>query len=108
MAPHDFPFRIRRTIGRALGWPVFNRAPHYQALTIAPAREPRGLPVVLARVRPLPNTTWGYYGASKITAQPPPSPLNCTRAQCGAAQTVRLVPFGSTNIRVSVMPWVVA
>ena len=63
---------------------------------------------VVVSARPLPNRTWGYYGASKITAQPPPSPLNCTAgaADCGARQSVRLVPFGATNIRISVFPWV--
>ena len=61
---------------------------------------------VRARARALPDTTWGYYGASNITAQPPPSPLDCARAACGKSESVRLVPFGGTNIRIAVMPWV--
>ena len=45
---------------------------------------------------------WGYWRGSNITAPPPASPVD--RATCGAATKLRLVPFGSTNIRISVFP----
>ena len=62
---------------------------------------------------------WGYWEGSKITAVPPPSPVKCsstaaatanaeTAADCGDITELRLVPFGSTNIRMSVFPWLVA
>ena len=63
---------------------------------------------VLAKVRALPETTWGYYGGSRITAQPPPSPLDCANKTCGASQSIRMVPFGGTNIRIAVLPWTAA
>ena len=47
---------------------------------------------------------WGYlWKGSNITAPPPASPLN--KDSLGAPTTLRLVPFGSTNIRISVFPW---
>ena len=61
---------------------------------------------VVANVRPLSNETWGYFGGSRITAQPPQSPVDCTREKCGPRKKLRMVPFGGTNIRVSVWPWV--
>ena len=64
---------------------------------------------VLVEARPLSNATWGLWRGSNITAQPPPSPLNCSAlaaGSCGASETLRLVPFGATNIRISVFPWV--
>ncbi len=46
---------------------------------------------------------------SNITAQPPPSPFECATApaggECGKEERLRLVPFGGTNIRISVFPW---
>lgn len=59
---------------------------------------------ILATARQLPEESWGYWAGSKITAQPPPSPVNAT----GPSVKIRLVPFGGTNIRISVMPWHVA
>ena len=59
---------------------------------------------------PGPNLTgcavggWGYLPASNITAAPPPSPIDASA--CGASEQLRLVPFGSTNIRIAVFPWV--
>ena len=52
--------------------------------------------------------SWGYWKGSNITDQPPPSPVDCTQpaAQCSTAvEKIRLVPFGGTNIRISVFPW---
>ena len=60
----------------------------------------------LASARRLGNGTWGYWEGSAITAQPPASPLDCAAADCGTVETIRLVPFGATNIRISVFPWV--
>ena len=49
---------------------------------------------------------WGYWEGSKVTAVPPASPVKCSSAaDCGDTTTLRLVPFGSTNLRVSVFPW---
>ena len=42
---------------------------------------------------------WGFWHGSQITDSPPP------RAGCGAATSIELVPFGGTNIRISVFPW---
>jgi len=52
--------------------------------------------------------SWGFWHNSKVTAQPPPSPVNCTKAasHCGGAEKITLVPFGATNVRISVFPWV--
>jgi len=59
--------------------------------------------------RAVPIGSWGYWKGSNITAQPPPSPVNCSDsgAGCGSVQALRLVPFGGTNIRISVFPWTV-
>ena len=51
-----------------------------------------------------PVRSWGYLNGSNITDAPPPSPI--TPEECGLSQPLRLVPFGSTNIRISVFPWV--
>eukprot|EP00911_Craspedida_sp_UC1_P000447 UC1_evm4s337 len=53
---------------------------------------------------------WGYWAGSKITASPPPSPVDCSSSaarntnRCGEKKEIRLVPFGGTNIRVAVFP----
>ena len=47
-------------------------------------------------------TSWGYWRNSSITAPPPVSPVG--KGACGPSTKVRLTPFGSTNIRVSVFP----
>lgn len=48
---------------------------------------------------------WGFWHGSQITDSPPPSPLDCAKAGCGAATSIQLVPFGGTNIRISAFPW---
>lgn len=50
-------------------------------------------------------SSWGYWRGSNITSPPPVSPVEVS--DCGPAAQVRLVPFGSTNIRIGVFPWVV-
>ena len=52
--------------------------------------------------------SWGYWEGSKITDQPPPSPINCSAAaaQCEEEVQIQLVPFGATNLRIAVFPWV--
>jgi len=54
--------------------------------------------------------SWGFWHNSKVTAQPPPSPVDCSEAHslCGAVEKITLVPFGATNVRISVFPWVSA
>ena len=52
--------------------------------------------------------SWGYWKGSNLTAQPPPSPVDCAQPQAkcaAAAERLVLVPFGGTNIRISVFPW---
>ena len=51
--------------------------------------------------RPVPS--WGYWKGSEITDPPPVSPVSPDG--CGAPTKLRLVPFGSTNIRIAVFPW---
>jgi hypothetical protein len=50
---------------------------------------------------------WGYWAGSKITDAPPASPVDCgaAGAACGPVTELKLVPFGGTNIRISVFPW---
>ena len=54
--------------------------------------------------------SWGFWQNSKVTAQPPPSPVDCDKnaSQCGAQESITLVPFGATNVRIAVFPWVAA
>lgn len=50
-------------------------------------------------------------GMAAFAAEPPASPIDCTRAAYGCAKEdvdVELVPYGATNIRLSGLPWVVA
>ena len=47
---------------------------------------------------------WGHWKGSKITAPPPVSPV--ARAECGPTARLKLVPFGGTNLRISVFPHV--
>lgn len=49
---------------------------------------------------------WGYWQGSRITDVPPPSPFSCGVDTCGNETSLRLVPFGSTNLRISVFPWI--
>ena len=65
---------------------------------------------VEVKARRLP--AWGYWENSKITAAVPPSPVDCSggdgaspSSPCGATETLKLVPFGGTNIRMAVLPW---
>lgn len=60
---------------------------------------------VRATAHKLPEEAWGYWAGSKITAQPPPSPVNASGRSSATPTTLRLVPFGGTNIRISVFPW---
>jgi hypothetical protein len=49
---------------------------------------------------------WGYWEGTNITDNLPPSPIDCgADGACGAVTMLRLVPYGSTNIRISVFPW---
>ena len=49
---------------------------------------------------------WGYWRGTNITDDLPPSPVDCsTEGACGPSVTLRLVPYGATNIRISVFPW---
>lgn len=49
---------------------------------------------------------WGYWQGSMITDVPPVSPMDCAN-DCGEETELHLVPFGGTNIRISVFPWMV-
>ena len=49
---------------------------------------------------------WGYWDNSKITADLPPSPVDCSKMTCGKETTLVLTPFGGTNIRIGVFPWI--
>ena len=49
---------------------------------------------------------WGYWKGSNITAPPPTSPVDASA--CGKPTGLRLVPFGSTNIRIGVFPYYIA
>ena len=51
---------------------------------------------------------WGYWEGSQITASLPSSPVDCTSSACGTEEAVELVPFGGTNIRIGVFPWMSA
>ncbi len=59
---------------------------------------------IVAEARTVPD--WGFWSGSKITGNVPPSPYNKT-AGLGNVTQLRLVPFGGTNIRGSVFPWIV-
>ena len=45
-----------------------------------------------------------FGGVAAVTAATRPSPIDASA--CGASEPLRLVPFGSTNIRIAVFPWV--
>ena len=46
--------------------------------------------------------SWGYWEGSKITDNLPPSPVTVSGAKM---TTLKLTPFGLTNIRIAVFPW---
>ena len=48
---------------------------------------------------------WGLWRGSNITDVPPSSPVGCGAGDCGQEEELVLVPYGSTNIRISVFPW---
>lgn len=53
-------------------------------------------------------SSWGYWEGSNITANLPASPIDCATVKGGCGpdlETLRFVPFGGTNIRVAVFPW---
>ena len=49
---------------------------------------------------------WGFWRGSNITDVPPASPVECSANGCGDEEHLMLVPYGSTNIRISAFPWV--
>ena len=53
---------------------------------------------------------WGAMeGLTSFAAEPPASPIDCSKAAHGCAAedvTVELVPYGATNLRLSGLPWV--
>jgi hypothetical protein len=65
-----------------------------------------GCAPVTLRMKAVPTDVggWGYMreGASARAVDPPPSPVP---ADASRTETVELVPFGSTQIRISLFPW---
>ena len=49
--------------------------------------------------------SWTTWNGTNITNVPPPSPVDASLC-AGAPVPLRLVPFGSTNIRIAVFPWI--
>lgn len=48
---------------------------------------------------------WTDNGGVNATDEPPASPMKCTADSCSNEMPVTLVPYGSTNLRISAMPW---
>ena len=48
---------------------------------------------------------WTENSAVNATQEPPASPIKCDVASCSNEMPVTLVPYGSTNLRISAMPW---
>ena len=48
---------------------------------------------------------WGFFEGTQLTTAPPPSPVACDGDACGPETEITLVPFGATNLRISVFPW---
>jgi hypothetical protein len=58
--------------------------------------------VITAWVRQL--STWGF--AADGSAQPPPqSPVDCSQGGCGELVVGTFVPFGTTHLRMTELPW---
>lgn len=100
-------------------------APFNVALVVADANDPAAS-FAFARTGPTPPTPFagGLWGASNLritasarpvaawglasnaAAPPPPSPVDCSApGACGEARTVTLVPYGSTHLRMTELPW---
>ena len=59
---------------------------------------------ILAQVRPVRG--WGMDPHFPNSPAVPPSSPTCADAnECGEVQTVALLPFGSTRLRIGMMPW---
>lgn len=94
--------------GQAEKAPTFDPTPSHQWASSFPFDDSGEYPFSI-KVPARQLHSWGYWDGSKITAVPPPSPVSCNgAAECGEPTQVRLVPFGSTNIRISVFPWMTA
>jgi len=63
---------------------------------------------IVASARALPKWTMDPRGQNS-PAEPPPSPVDCGDAAtpCGGAEDVVLVPFGTTRLRMGLLPWTV-
>jgi len=49
---------------------------------------------------------WGTTQGGKVAESPPASPLECSADDgCGDLETLELVPFGSTQVRIGAFPW---
>ena len=53
---------------------------------------------------------WQAKPGGKVAEPPPPSPVVCNASAgaCADPVTLRLVPFGSTSIRIAAFPWIAA
>jgi len=60
--------------------------------------------VIQATAKQLP----GWHEESNAAAEPPASPVDCSvlAGGCGEETQVTLVPYGSTNLRMSGLPWI--
>jgi len=82
-------------------------------MTFVPAGMNRALPfntsnyfaVIKASAKQLPL----WREETNAAAEPPASPVDCSKITggCGAETQVTLVPYGSTNLRMSGLPWIV-
>ena len=74
-------------------------APH---VPFDPAAPPLTVTVPARRVG-----TWRAMSGGKVTERPPPSPVSCQPdGVCSEDVTLRLVPFGSTQLRIALFPWI--
>lgn len=48
---------------------------------------------------------WTEDDSVSATNEPPASPMKCDAGSCSNEMPVTLVPYGSTNLRISAMPW---